>query len=84
MDLQRRGVAAVAAGGTGLVGVLRGGGPGGPLRRGRGGRADTVLCRGGGSLVVGGVMGWSAWWMVLPSQALVLIVHGGLWPGGVG
>ena len=40
------------------------------------------LVRGGWSLVVGGVWGWSAW--VLPSHALVLLVHGGLWSGGVG
>ena len=32
--------------------------------------------------MVGGVCGWSAWW--LPSHSLVLFVHGGLWPGGVG
>ena len=40
------------------------------------------LVRGGWPLVVGGVCGWSAWW--LPSHTLVLFVHGGLWPGGVG
>ena len=34
--------------------------------------------------MVGGVVGLSAWWVVLPSHALVLLVHGGLWPGGVG
>ena len=33
-------------------------------------------------MVVGGVWGWSARW--LPSHTLVLFVHGGLWPGGVG
>ena len=32
--------------------------------------------------MVGGVCGWSARW--LPSHSLVLFVHGGLWPGGVG
>ena len=32
--------------------------------------------------MVGLVCGWSAWW--LPSHLLVLFVHGGLWPGGVG
>ena len=37
---------------------------------------------GGWPLVVGGVCGWSARW--LPSHSLVLFVHGGLWPGGVG
>ena len=37
---------------------------------------------GGWPLVVGGVWGWSARW--LPSHTLVLLVYGGLWPGGVG
>ena len=32
--------------------------------------------------MVGGVRGWSARW--LPSHSLVLFVHGGFWPGGVG
>ena len=40
------------------------------------------LVRGGWPLVVSGVCGWSARW--LPSHSLVLFVHGGLWPGGVG
>ena len=40
------------------------------------------LVRAGWPLVVGGVWGWSAW--VLPSHALVLLVHGGLWTGWVG
>ena len=40
------------------------------------------LVRGEWPLVVGGVWGWSAWW--LPCHTLVLLVHGGLWPGGVG
>ena len=40
------------------------------------------LVRGGWPLAVGGVCGWSARW--LPSHSLVLFVHGGLWPGGVG
>ena len=40
------------------------------------------LVRGGWPLAVGGVFGWSARW--LPSHPLVLFVHGGLWPGGVG
>ena len=39
------------------------------------------LVWGGRPLVVGGVVGWSARWVVLPSHALVLLVHGGLWPG---
>ena len=40
------------------------------------------LVRGGWPLAVGGVCGWSARW--LSSHSLVLFVHGGLWPGGVG
>ena len=40
------------------------------------------LVRGGWPLLVGGVCGWTAQW--LPSHSLVLFVHGGLWPGGVG
>ena len=40
------------------------------------------LVRGGLPLVVGGVCGWSA--RCLPSHSLVLFVHGGFWPGGVG
>ena len=39
------------------------------------------LVRGGRPLAVGGVCGWSAG---LPSHSVVLFVHGGLWPGGVG
>ena len=40
------------------------------------------LVGGGWPLAVGGVCGCSARW--LPSHSLVLFVHGGLWPGGVG
>ena len=40
------------------------------------------LVRGGWLLVVGGVCGWGARW--LPSRPPVLLVYGGLWPGGVG
>ena len=88
MDPPRRGVVAAAAGGMGRVTVLGRVCPGGPFG------VDVVaggirflvrggwLVRGGGGLVVGGVCGWSARW--LPSDWLVLFVHGGLWPGGVG
>ena len=34
--------------------------------------------------MLGRVLGWSAQGLVLPSHALVLFVHGALWPGGVG
>ena len=47
IDPPRRGALAVAAGGTGRVTVPGGVGPGGPLRRGRGGRGDTVPGTGG-------------------------------------
>ena len=60
MDLPHRGVVAAAAGGMGRVTVLGGVGPGGLLRRGRGGREDTVPCKGEvagtGGLAPGG--GW--------------------------
>ena len=69
---------------------LAGLGPGGPFghRRVAGGVRIRFLVRGwwlvrgGWLLAVGGVCGWSARW--LPSCPLVLFVHGGLWPGGVG
>ena len=83
MDPPRRGVVAAAAGGMGRVTVPGGVGPGGPPRRGRGGRGDTVA--GTGGVVPGGRWGMrvrGARW--LPSHTLVLFVHGGLWPGRVG
>ena len=69
---------------------LAGLGPGGPFGHrmvARGVRIRFLvrgwwLVRGGWPLAVGGVCGWSARW--LPSRPLVLFVHGGLWPGGVG
>ena len=82
MDPPRRGAAAAAAGGTGRVTVPVGLGPGGPLWHGRGGWADTVPGTGGWPLVVGEEWGWSA--RLLQSHTLVLLVHGGWWPGGVG
>ena len=48
------------------------------------GRIRFLVWPGGRPLVVGGVVGRSARWVVLPSHALVLLVHGGLRPGGVG
>ena len=42
------------------------------------------LVGGGRFLVVGEVLGLSAWWVVRPSHALVLFPHGGSWAGGVG
>ena len=69
---------------------LAGLGPGGPFGVDvvAGGVRIRFLVRGwwlvwgGWPLAVGGVCGWSARW--LPSHPLVLFVHGGLWPGGVG
>ena len=40
------------------------------------------LVRGAWPLLVGGVWGWSA--QLLQSHTLVLLMHGRLWPGGVG
>ena len=61
MDPPRRGVVAAAAGGMGRVTVLGGVGPGGALRRGRGGRGDTVPGTGGvagtGGMAPGGRWG---------------------------
>ena len=69
---------------------LAGLGPGGPLGHRMVAGAVRIrflvrgwwLVRGGWLLAVGGLCGWSAPW--LPSRPLVLFVHGGLWPGGVG
>ena len=57
-------------------------GPGGPLGIDVVAEGIQCLLRGGWPLVVGGVWGWRARW--LPSHTLVLLVHGRLWPGGVG
>ena len=59
-------------------------GPGGPFGVNVVAGQIRFLVRGGWPLVVGRVLGWSARGVVLPSHALVLLVHGGLWPGGVG
>ena len=68
----------------GVVTGGRGAGGFGLLRCGLGGREDTALGRGGGSLVVGHVLGLSARWMVWPSQAVVVLVYVGVWASGVG
>ena len=59
MDPPHRGVVAVAAGGMGRVAVLGGVGPGGALRRGRGGRGGTDTVPGTG--VVAGMGGGGPW-----------------------
>ena len=65
-----------------LVVVRVGSGPGGPLCVDWVARDIRWLVRVGWPLVVGRVCRWSTRW--LPSHTLVLFVHGGLWPGGVG
>ena len=89
MDPPRRGVVAAAAGGIGQVTVAGGVGPRGAPSAWKWWPGGYGSWYGGGGwyvggwpLVVGGVCGWSARW--LPSHSLVLFVHGGLWPGGVG
>ena len=82
VDLPRRGAAAVAAGGTGRVAVLDGLGLGGPFGVDVVARRIRFLVWGRQPLVVGGVVGWSARWVVLPSHALLLVVHGGCGPVG--
>ena len=57
-------------------------GPGGPLSVDVVAGGIRFLVRGESPLVVGGVWGWSA--RLLPSHALVLLVHGRFWSGGVG
>ena len=57
-------------------------GPGGPFGVDVVAGGIQFLVRGGWSLVIGGVWGWSA--RLLPYHALVLLVQGGLWSGGVG
>ena len=57
-------------------------GPGGPFGVDVVAGGIRFLVRGGRPLVVGGVRGWSA--RALPSHAMVLLVHGGLWSGGIG
>ena len=84
MDPPRRGVVAAAAGGMGRVTVLGGVGPGGPLRRGRGGRVDTVPGT-GGSAGTGGVAPGGRWGKrVERSVAAIPFAGAGLWPSGVG
>ena len=84
VDLPRRGAAAVAAGSTGRVAVPGGGGPGGSFGLDVVAVLISFLVWGGRPLVVGGVVGWSARWVVLPPHVLVLLVQGRLRPAGVG
>ena len=59
-----------------------GSGPGGPFGVDLVAGEIRFLVWLGWPLVVGEVWGWSA--QLLPSHTLVLLVHGGWWPGGVG
>ena len=75
MDLPRRGVVVAAAGGMGRVPVLGGVGSGGPLRRGRGGRGDTVPGTGG----VAGTWGVASggWWGMRMERSVAAIPFAG-------
>ena len=55
-------------------------GPGGPFGVDVVAGGIQCLVRAGWPLVVGWVLVWSA--RLLPSHTLVLLVHGGFWPGG--
>ena len=59
-------------------------GPGGPFGVDVVARRMRFFVWGGRSLVVGGVVGRSTWWMVLAFYALVLLVRGVMWPGWSG
>ena len=83
MDLPRRGAAAVAADVLGEWLSWVGAGLGGRFGADEVAGRIRFLVWGGRPLVVGGVVGWSARWVVLPSHALVLLVHRRLRPGGV-
>ena len=68
-----------------LAGLFRVGlGLGGPFGVDVGAGRIRFLVPGGRSLLVRRVVRWSTRWVVLPSHAVVLFGHGGLWPGGVG
>ena len=57
-------------------------GPGGPFGVDVVAGGIRFLVRSSWPLVVGGLWGWSA--RLLPSHALVVLVHRGFWPCGVG
>ena len=82
MDPPCRGVVAAAAGGMGRVTVPGGVGSGVPPRRGRGGRGDTVA--GTGGVAPGGRWGMRVERSLAAIPYAGAVVHGGLWPGGVG
>ena len=82
MDLPRRGVVAAAAGCMGRVTVLGGVGPGGSLRRGRGGRGDMVPGT-GGIAGTGGVAPGGRWGMRVERSVAAIPFAGAVRAGGV-
>ena len=53
------------------------------MQAGLGGLGSSGVV-GGGSLVVGLVVGFSARWVMWPSQVVVVLVYRGFWAAGVG
>ena len=84
MDPPRRGVVAAAAGGMGRVAVLGGVGPGGPLRRGRGGRGGTDTVPGTGVMAgTGGLAPGGRWGMRVERLASAIPSAGAVRARGV-
>ena len=77
MDPPRRGVVAAAAGGMGPVTVLGGVGPGGPLRRGRGGRGDTDTVPGTGGVAGTGRVAPGGRWGMRVERSVAAIPFAG-------
>ena len=82
MHPPRRGVVAAAAGGMGRVTVPGGLWPGGPLRRGRGGRGDTVPGM-GGLAGTGGVTPGGRWSMRVERSVAAIPFAGAVLARGV-
>ena len=84
MDPPRRGVVAAAASGMGRVTVLGGVGPGGPLRRGRGGRGDTdTVPYTGGMAGTGGFAPGGRWGMRVERSVAAIPFAGAVRARGV-
>ena len=77
MDPPRRGVVAAAAGGMGRVTVLGRVGPGGPLRRGRGGRGDTDTVPGAGGVAGTGRVAPGGRWGMRGERSVAAIPFAG-------
>ena len=82
MDPPRRGVLAASAGSMGRVTVPGGVGPGGPLRRGRGGRGDTFPGT-GGLAGTGGVASSGRWGMRVERSVATISSAGAVRAQGV-